>query len=120
MAKPRQDRFRELTEVPGSDVMTRQITKAGALRSLGEVVYAVRCGDAVKIGYTTNLAKRMNSLKADDVLGFRPGTKADEQALHEQLAEHRHHGREWYRPTPAVLAVVNEMRETLGLEPLAA
>lgn len=101
----------------GSDPMS----KPAALRALGEVVYAVRCGDIVKIGHTTDLAARCWGLRATEVLGFViGGTYDDEQQLHARLIEHVHHGREWYYPTPGVLAVVNEMRERLGLEPVAA
>ena len=99
---------------------SQAISRAAALRALGEVVYAVRCGDVIKIGHTANLAIRVNHLHADEVLAFVPGTRDDEQQLHARLADHGHHGREWYYPTPGVLAVVNEMRERLGLEPYAA
>jgi len=91
-----------------------------SLRALGPVVYAARCTDGViKIGFTTNLAQRRWGIGSAELLAFEPGTLADEQALHDRLAEHVHHGREWYYPTPGVLAVVNEMRERLGLEPVA-
>jgi len=76
-------------------------------------------GDVVKIGHTTDLAARYRTLHATEVLAFTPGTLADEQALHDSLADHVHHGREWYYPTPGVMAVVNEMRDALGLEPVA-
>lgn len=99
---------------------TCAITRGAALRALGAVVYAVRVGDVIKIGHTTDLANRVSGLHADEVLAFAPGTYDDEQELHARLTEHLHHGREWYYPTPAVLAVVNEMRERLGLEPVAA
>lgn len=119
MAKRRQDSFRELNDVPGSDVMSRQISRFAALRSLGEVVYAVRCGDLVKIGHTGDLDARIRKLKADELLAFAPGTVEDEQAIHAQLTEHVERGREWYRPAPSVMTVVNEMRERLGLAPVA-
>jgi hypothetical protein len=107
-----------MPDIPGYGDLV--VGRTEALRSLGPVVYAVRVGDLVKIGHTGNLAKRMNSLKADDVLAFAPGTKTEEQAIHERLRDHRHHGREWYFPTPGVMTVVNEMREALGLDPIAA
>lgn len=98
---------------------TNAITRGAALKAVGTVVYAVRVGDLVKIGHTGDLANRVSGLRAGEVLAFMPGTRADEQALHDRLTEHVHHGREWYYPTPDVFAVVNEMRERLGLEPVA-
>lgn len=68
---------------------------------IAEVAQAERVGDA-------------------ELLAIKPGTRADEADLHRQLVEHLHHGREWYNPTPEVLAVINEWREALGREPLAA
>lgn len=45
-----------------------------------------------------------------------PGTLADEQAIHQRLVDHLHHGREYYRPPPEVMAEVNALRAGLGLE----
>lgn len=95
------------------------ISRWAALRAIGQVVYAARCGDTIKIGVTTDLANRLSGIGADELLAFTPGNHADEQALHARLVEHRHHGTEWYYPTPGVMAVVNEMRDRLGLEPVA-
>lgn len=101
--------------------LLRDISRAAALRAVGEVVYAARVGDVVKIGHTVDLATRLRGLGVDAVvLAFAPGSYADEQALHRRLADHLHHGREWYYPTPGVLRVVNELRAALGLEPVAA
>jgi hypothetical protein len=96
------------------------LTRAAAMRAVGEVVYAVRVGDLVKIGHTGDLAARFNRLSADEVLAIAPGTTEDERQLHDRLADHLHHGREWYYPTPGVLAVVNELRERLGQAPYVA
>jgi hypothetical protein len=102
-----------------ASVTTRERNEA--LRALGSVVYAARLpDDIIKIGYTTDLATRLLALGADDILAFKPGSYADEQQLHRALVEHRHHGREHYHPTPEVLAVINDMRDLLGLDPIAA
>lgn len=85
---------------------------------VGPVVYAMRLrGDVIKIGHSGRLGRRRIQLQGT-MLAFRFGTRDDEQAIHALLAEHRHHGREYYHPTPEVLAVVNEMREALALEPV--
>lgn len=97
----------------------RPLTRRAALLALGPVVYAVRCGDTIKIGHTRDLSNRMSGLHADELLAVMPGTYDDEQALHARLVDHRHHGHEWYYPTPGVLAIVNEMRDRIGLQPVA-
>ena len=76
-------------------------------------------GGLVKIGCTAHLYSRMSQIKGD-LIGFRFGDYAEERDIHRSLAEHVAHGREWYYPTPAVIAVANEFRESLGLEPIAA
>lgn len=101
----------------GRDLSMRRSIAMGLV---GEVVYAVRIGDVVKIGHTADLARRFSELRADQVLAFKPGTLDDEQAIHAMLDGHQHHAVEYYYPTPAVLAVVNQMRVALGLEPVAA
>lgn len=93
-----------------------------ALAALGSVIYAVRVDDLVKIGFTTNYARRRYALgvEHDDLLAIVPATQADETEIHRRLADHRHHGRECYFPTPAVLREVDRLRALIGLEPLAA
>lgn len=92
--------------------------RAQILNALGSVVYAVRLpGRIVKIGCSANLAARIQALGAVEILAFKPGEYADEQAIHATLVAHRHHGREYYHPSPEVMAVVNQMREDLGLDP---
>lgn len=45
---------------------------------------------------------------------------AAEAAVHAELRRSLAHGREFYRPTPQVLAAVNRMRERFDLTPLIA
>lgn len=100
--------------------LTAEVTtqeRNSVLRALGSVIYAVRLPDnVVKIGHTGNLASRSQRLGTNELLAFRPGTYADEQQIHRGLTDHRHHGREYYHPTPEVLALVNGMRDELGLD----
>jgi hypothetical protein len=58
------------------------------------VVYFARVGDNVKIGTTTNLKGRMQSLylSLEDVLVVIPGGKDVESAYHQQFAESRIQG----------------------------
>lgn len=107
-----------------------RVSRNEALRSLGSVVYAARLKDGtVKIGYSENFADRLRSIKSYtgqgvELLAFRPGTYDDEQAIHAALSAFRapitKYSREYYMPAPDVLAVVNEMRSDLGMDPIAA
>lgn len=95
------------------------------MRSLGTVVYAARLADGIiKIGWTEHFERRLHDLKhavGQDVelLAFKSGAYADEQAIHATLIAHRVPGKlEYYQPHPDVIAVVNAMRCTLGMEPI--
>lgn len=102
------------------------LQRTTAMRMLGAVVYAARLADgSIKIGWTERFDLRMHWLKHHaeqdvELLAFRLGTYEDEQEIHASLIEHRHHAHEYYHPTPAVLAVVNDMREALNLPRVAA
>jgi hypothetical protein len=103
------------------------LQRATAMRALGSVVYAARLADGtIKIGWTEHFDERLHWLKhyvQQDVelLAFRCGaTYEDEQAIHATLVPHRARGREYYEPTAEVLAVINDMREEIGLPLLAA
>ena len=84
------------------------------------MIYAMRLADGVvKIGCTTDLAHRRSQLDGD-LLAFRFGAFEEEAAIHRALAKDVVRGREYYTLTDAVLAFVNELRDDLGLEPIAA
>ncbi|MEP7738542.1 hypothetical protein ABKW28_12870 [Nocardioides sp. 31GB23] len=107
----------------GSLPRIRAVDRASAIRALtmGEpTVYAVQLPDGtIKIGCSEHLDKRRRCIDPDaEVLGFMPGDFDDEAAIHAQLVEYRDHGREYYRPTSAVLAVVNRMRQRFNLPPI--
>lgn len=60
------------------------------------LVYYLRFGDRVKIGYTTNLPERLKAIPHDEVLATEPGTIQDERARHIAFADLRVTG-EWFR-----------------------
>lgn len=98
-----------------------QPTIPALLRALGEVIYAIRTDDGlIKIGWTQQFDRRSLQINGDrtQILGFMRGTRADETRIHRELNANVAHGREWYHATPPVLAVVNEMRSTINLDPL--
>lgn len=59
-------------------------------------VYAMRFGDLVKIGFTTNLPARMTAIPHDELVGLAEGGRVEEKRVHAVLAKHRHNG-EWFR-----------------------
>ncbi len=88
------------------------------LDGLGPVVYAIATFDGlVKIGYSGNMAQRYRSYtRIGQLVAWESGGTPEREAeLHALLAPHAARGREWYHPTPEVLAVVYAMREALGI-----
>lgn len=110
------------TRSTGARVRTELNDRGRAIDALvqgRQVVYAFRLADGtIKIGCTSNLRARRNHYVGSDILGFMFGDYEDEQAIHVELVQHRARGHEYYHPTPEVLAVVNDMRDTFGLHRL--
>lgn len=77
-------------------------------------VYAVRWEKYIKVGYTTNFAKRLRSLThglptdALEVILSVPGNRWLEETVHVKLAAYRTRG-EWYRDCLEVRAVINRL-----------
>lgn len=71
-------------------------------------VYFIKSGDLVKIGYTTNVDRRLRGLQTGsphklEILLTHPGSRRDEQLCHEQFAHLRVQG-EWFRYSDDLLA----------------
>lgn len=100
----------------------RQDTPTTAARDLGECVYVVRTPDRlIKIGYTTNLDRRIRNFGSvwSDVLLALPGTMEDEAALHERFRAYLARGREYYFPAIELMEWVNSERARLGVSAVA-
>lgn len=103
-----------------AEVIPSKFAAIGAMTQGRHVVYAMRLPDGViKIGCCKDLARRAYGLHGE-ILGFRFGDFAEEKAIHANLVEHRARGHEYYHPTPAVMAVVNELRDEFNLPHIAA
>lgn len=59
------------------------------------VVYYMRLGDLVKIGYTSNLENRVAAINPEEVLATEPGGRLLEAQRHKEYAGLRVHG-EWF------------------------
>lgn len=83
-------------------------------RANSGVVYYVKFGNRLKIGFTSSLRARVNALLVDEVLAAEPGTYDIETARHKQFAEYLAAGREWFHPSPELLAHVASIRAEHG------
>lgn len=104
----------------GVDVTKR--SKVQAARAFGPAMYAFLFPEGyIKIGWSSDLPQRRTNLGAswDNLLALKRGTIDDERRLHRRIDDrHRHHGIEYYYPTPEIIAMLNEWRRDLGLEPI--
>lgn len=73
------------------------------------VVYFVRFGDLIKIGFTTSMTTRMAAIQPDEILLTLPGGRPHERALHEVFKEHRVRG-EWFRACQEILDFIEEQK----------
>lgn len=72
----------------------------------GPVVYFLRKGEEIKIGFTHLLSQRMVQLGGDlELLGTVSGTYTTERVYHERFAHLRLHG-EWFKAKPELLDAI--------------
>lgn len=79
------------------------------------VVYYVRLGDHIKIGTTSNLTARLNSLYVDHdpdlLLAVEPGGRDLESQRHSEFAAERvYANRELFNPSPRLLSHITAIR----------
>ena len=65
------------------------------------VVYYFRVGNRIKIGWTRNLERRIETLMPEEVLAIEPGPQQLETRRHRQFAGYRI-VREWFVDCPAI------------------
>jgi hypothetical protein len=68
-------------------------------------VYFVRFGERIKVGYTTDPDTRLRAIPHDEVIGILPGTRDDEAAWHNLLADFHVTG-EWFKADAELLATL--------------
>lgn len=71
------------------------------------LVYFMRFGAMVKIGFTTNLADRVRALRPEEVLGVMDGDMAAEKRLHHEFGKHWLRG-ELFSLTPEIAEFIKE------------
>lgn len=94
------------------DMIVQQVTrKKPAVHD--PLVYFIRNGDRVKIGWTTNLRQRLSALALpqDSVALTIPGASAEETALHHRFARARIGRSEWFTATQEIEAYIAAQRQ---------
>ncbi len=75
-------------------------------------VYYIRVGPHIKIGYASNLEKRLASYPPDaDLLAVEHGSMKDEMQLHRTFKPFLASGREWYSPRPVLMDHIAKVAE---------
>lgn len=111
--------MRRLDAVYEVPPVTRELRPAKPIYKRGRpsVVYYMRFGNRVKIGFSTNLRSRMATLCPDEVLAIEPGYQGEERAQHVRFAELREEG-EFFRMNRELVDHINLLRKMYG-DPLA-
>jgi len=84
-------------EIPDADIAPPRV----------DVVYYLRQGDRVKIGTTANPKQRFAAIRHEEVLAFERGDRRRERRRHQEFADARFTGSEWFRITPALAAHID-------------
>lgn len=84
-----------------------------------EIIYYVQYAEHIKIGWTTNLERRLKRgfKPGGRLLAVHPGTRSDEAKLHKRFAAYRTHGNEWYAPMPSLLHHIELLKKEHGEPP---
>lgn len=75
-----------------------------------ELVYYMRIGDRVKIGWTTNLPERISSINPEEFMTAEPGTRLKEKERHQQFASLHSHG-EWFRLEQPLVGHIKKLQK---------
>lgn len=79
------------------------------------VVYYMRFGDRVKIGFSERLEGRKKQIWHDEVLAAEPGNYEVEHDRQKQFEANRVEGqREWFHATPELLELARQIRDERG------
>lgn len=78
-------------------------------------VYYIRIEQHIKIGYATDIAKRMRAYPPSAVLlAAHPGTKATERQMHLEYRRYLDRGREWFRQGEKLMTHIAGVVEKFG------
>ncbi len=78
-------------------------------------VYYLLIGDLIKIGFASNVRKRLRSYPPNaELLAVEPGDRALEKRRHQQFDEHLQRGREWFADVDEIRAWISDVRNEHG------
>lgn len=78
-------------------------------------VYYIRVGERIKVGYSGDVKQRMRKYPpGSTLLAVEPGDRDVETQRHRQFAGSRSDGREWFRPTPDLMELIDELVSVHG------
>ena len=81
------------------------------LMSAPGVIYYLRVGDLIKIGYTWDVEQRMRYYPPNsELLATHPGTRETERQMHHKFLHRVSKGREWFTPCPEIDEHIEEVR----------
>jgi hypothetical protein len=83
------------------------------------LIYFARRDRLIKIGWSSQLYKRMKAVQAKP-LATEPGDIVRERQLHRRFAHLLAQGNEWFHPGPDLIAYINDLREKAGAPPITA
>src|SRR6218665_3310652 len=86
-----------------------------ARRNQPGFVYYIRMDDLIKIGYASDVARRMRAYPPSaELLAVHPGTQQLEREIHAEFSAFLKRGREWFSPHEKVMEKVAEIRMRFG------
>lgn len=92
-----------------------EAAKAALRQDRDGFVYYLMVGERLKIGYSVDVKQRMRHYPpGSELLAVEPGDRQLETQRHQQFAGSRTDGREWFRPTPDLLELVDEIVSVHG------
>jgi hypothetical protein len=82
------------------------------------ITYFIRAGDSIKIGFASNLKRRLGGLQSShheplEVLAAVSAADVDEHQTHQRFAHLRIRG-EWFRPEPELLDYIEQINLAFG------
>ena len=95
--------------------MRRAEREATSRRLSAGWIYYIHVGDVIKIGFSTDVKRRLRSYPpGTPLLAMHPGTKQLETELHRQFASSRAAAREWFLDTPEMREHIKTVNEQFG------